>query len=110
MKKLFLVSSMMLISSLFLAFAESVDVKYGGQVIGQLNYSYDIQTFETKSGCFITVTITNNSDEYVGGTIAPIGINSCTESFNVGPHKTTEITYGCNEVPRGIKLVYVHIK
>lgn len=109
MKKLLLVA-MMLISSLFLAFAESVDVKYGGQVIGQLDYSYDIQTFETRSGCFITVTITNNSDEYVGGTISPIGIEGCTNSFTVGPHKTTKVTYGCNEVPRGIKLVYVHIQ
>ena len=97
-------------SSLLFVSAESVDIKYGGQVIGQLDYSYDIQTFETRSGCFITVTITNNSEEYVGGTISPTGIEGCTNSFNVGPHKTTEITFGCNEVPNGVNLIYIHIQ
>lgn len=108
MKKFFLVS-LMLMSSLFFVFAETVDIKYGNKTIGTLEYSYNIQP--GRSGCFITVTIKNNSEEYVGGTVKATGVErGCSEPFDVSPYGKTEVIIGCDEPADGVKLLYVHVK
>ena len=107
MKKIIMVS-LLLLSSLFCVHADTADVIIGGKNIGTIDYSYSIQT-TSRGGCFITVTLRNNTDEFLAGTVMPTGTeSSCSTHFNLRPYGKQELTIGCNEVPDGVKLMYIH--
>ncbi len=101
--------SLLALSTVFAALAGYVDVKKGGKVIGGLQYSYRLQSSST--GCFVTVNITNQTDEFVRGRITGTGTSrSCGDSFRVKPHGNVEVVFGCSETPSDVILEYVSVE
>lgn len=82
------------------------DVKKRGEVIGQLIYSYKVQT--SGNGAFVSVLIRNTSDEYVTGRMTGTGSSdTCGDSFRIHPYGEKEFVFGCSSIPGGVTLQYV---
>lgn len=92
MKK-FLIIAISLIMGFAAAFAETETVKdRSGKQVGTVNWSYSIQTHETREGSFTTITATNNSKEYV--TISFKTDAGGYESLDIQPYETKEVIIG----------------
>lgn len=75
--------------------AESTPVKYEGKNIGSIEWSYSIQTYESRAGSFTTITAENNTSEYVR--VAFKTDAGGFESVVIPPYETKSVTIGTNK-------------
>ncbi|MDE5607652.1 MAG: hypothetical protein K2I64_01815 [Muribaculaceae bacterium] len=106
MKKL-LALAMGIILSISSLIAETTPIEKNGREVGNIEWSYSIQTFETRSGSFTTITATNNSREFVKLSFKTDA--GGFESMNIPPYETRQVTIGTNQAATRAYLMNIYI-
>lgn len=94
--KHFLVFAISIIIGFASAFAGSESVKdKSGKAVGTVNWTYSIQTYETRDGSFTTISATNNSTVYVNISFKTDA--GGYESMTIAPHESKEVIIGTDK-------------